>query len=174
MQDVRRQAYARAGEAVARHTQGRPLGNLALDAPLPPVGRGPADTRAWQVDLGSRVRHQAELEILARWAGLLAESRACLDGRPPPEGWGPALEPLEALGRRVTRSDDENDAYLEWLRRRAWALVDLPEIWAAIEAVAEPLAAAGRLEAGKVDDLIAGTYRARRHRTGFLSILRRP
>ena len=47
-------------------------------------------------------------------------------------------EPIAAMGRRVTRSDDENEAYLEWLRRRALGLLDLPGTWTAVEAWARP------------------------------------
>jgi hypothetical protein len=119
------------------------------------------------VDLGSGARHRLELEILAHWAGLLSEARACWDGGAPPDGWGPALEPLADLGRRVTRSDDENEAYLEWLRRRAAGLLDLPGTWAAVEAVAEALLAKGSLAGAEAAALIAGIQRSRRRTRGL-------
>lgn len=169
---TRRRAYARAGEAVVRHTQGRPLPTLTLEPAPPPTGRGGPDSPYRQVDLGSRARHQVEREMLAQWAGLLAESRACCEGQPPAEGWGPVREHLADLGRRITRSDAENDAYLEWLRLRALALIEIPEIWAAIEAVAAALAAEGRLDAGRTEEVITATYRSRRKRTGVLDLFR--
>lgn len=171
----RRIAYRRAGEAVARHTQGRRVPDLTLEpAPTAPVNPDGGASRGRQVDLGSRTRHQTELEILARWAGLVSESRACLGDREPPGGWGPAREPMAALGRRVTRSLDENDAYLEWLRRRALGLIDLPEIWAAVEAVAGTLLAEGRVGSREVSDIVAGAHRARRRPSGFAGIFRNP
>lgn len=161
-------AYRGAGDAVARYTQGRPLRDLSLHA----QGPGEDESRYRPVDLGSRARRRLELEILALWAGLLAEGRACWDDREPPGGWGPVREPLAALGRRVTRSDEENEAYLEWLRQRALGLLDLPAIWPAIEAVAEALLAEGTIGAGETAALIAGTNRARRRRSGIGGWLR--
>ena len=137
----RRLAYRQAGFAVARHAQGRVLGALTLQPPAAEDDSG----RRWPVDLGSGARHRLELEILAQWAGLMSEARACLDGREPADGWGEAREPITGLGRRVTRSDEENEAYLEWLRRRANGLLDLPGTWPAIEALVESLLRHSRL-----------------------------
>jgi hypothetical protein len=107
------------------------------------------------------------LEILAQWAGLMSEARACFDGREPAGGWGPVREPLAALGRRVTRSDEENEAYLEWLRRRAEGLLDLSSTWPAVEALAEALLAEGRLAGPEAEALISGVERSRRRRFGI-------
>ena len=171
----RRLAYRQAGEAVARYTQGRPVPDLAVDRPpapaLPGEGRS---ARARQVDLGSGTRHKVEMEILARWSGLLAEARACLGDREPSGGWGAAGETLAALGRRVTRRPDENDAYLQWLQRRALGLIDLPDIWAAVEAVAETLLADGKLGSREVSEIVAGVHRARRRRSGLAGWFRNP
>ena len=158
-----RLAYRTAGLAVAHHAQGRSPRALTLQ----PAAGDEAGGRRWPVDLGSGARHRLELEILAQWAGLLSEARACWDGGAPPDGWGPALEPLADLGRRVTRSDDENEAYLEWLRRRAGGLLDLPGTWAAVEAVAEALLAKGSLAGAEAAALIAGIQRSRRRTRGL-------
>ena len=167
-------AYRLAGDAVARYTQGRRVPDLSLERPAAEAAPEGGALRGWQVDLGGRTRYQTELEILARWTGLVGESRACLNDREPPGGWGAAREPIAALGRRVTRSLDENDAYLEWLRRRAIGLIDLPEIWAAVEALAEALLAKGEVGRREASDIIAGAHRARRRRTGFAGIFRNP
>ncbi len=170
----RRLAYRRAGYAVARHTQGRRVPDLSLESPAAPAAPAGSDSRWWQVDLGSRARYQTELEVLARWAGLLGESRACLGDREPPGGWGPARDPLAVLGQRVTRDLEENDAYLEWLRRRALGLIDLPDIWAAVEAVADALLTEGKVGSREVSEIVAGVHRARRHRSGFAGFFRNP
>jgi hypothetical protein len=163
--DRRRLAYRQAGRAVARHIQGRRPEALSLAGPGPGVD-GPGSR--WPVDLGTAARHRLEMEILAGWAGLLAEARAVagVEGAPP-AGWGAALEPLAALARRVTRSEAENEAYLEWLRRRAEGLLDLPQIAPAVEAVAAALLDRGRLAAGEVVALIAATPRPRRRWPGW-------
>lgn len=160
----RRLAYRRAGLAVAHYTQGRALGVLSLHLPGP-EDDGPG--RRWPVDLGSGARHRLELEILAHWVGLLCEARACLDNGEPAGGWGSAREPIADLGRRVTRSDEENEAYLEWLRRRALGLIDLPGTWPAVEAVAGALLADGKVEGRAATALIAGVQQARRRRSGI-------
>lgn len=157
-----RLAYRRAGLAVAHHAQGRAPRALSLQPAADDAGG-----RHWPVDLGSAARHRLELEILAQWAGLLSEARACWDGGTPPDGWGPALEPLADLGRRVTRSDGENDAYLEWLRHRAGGLLDLPGTWPAIEALAEALLEKGSLGGAEVAALITGIQRSRRPNRGL-------
>jgi hypothetical protein len=147
----RRVAYRRAGYAVTRSTQGRPLRAVTLEAADP--GRR-AGARNWPVDLGSHQRHDLEMEILARWSGLNAEARGCFSGQEPPGGWGDLRAPLAEMGRQVTRSEDENDGYLEWLRRRAAGLLELPGEWEAIEAVAEALLERGRVGESEVSALI--------------------
>jgi len=165
-----RLAYSRAGYAVARHTQGERVPNLSMDLPAaPPVPDEGHTPRNWEVAMGSRARHRTELEILARWTGLVSESRACLGDREPPGGWGAAREPIAALARRITRNLDENDAYLEWLRQRAIGLIDLPEIWAAVEAVAKALLAKGQVGYREASDIVAGVQRARRRWPGLSS-----
>ncbi|MFH1330088.1 MAG: hypothetical protein ABIJ48_05500 [Actinomycetota bacterium] len=161
----RRLAYRRAGLAVAHYTQGRPLSALSLRRPPGPGDEGPGHGRP--VDLGSGARHRLELEVLAHWASLLCEARACLDDQEPAGGWGAAREPIADLGRRVTRSEEENEAYLEWLRRRALGLIDLPGTWPAVEAVAGALLAEGEIGGREATDLIAGVQRTRRHRSGI-------
>lgn len=158
-----RLAYRKAGLAVAHHAQGRTPRSLSLQ----PAADDEAGGRPWPVDLGSAARHRLELEILARWVGLLSEARACWDGGSPPEGWGRALEPLADLGRRVTRSDAENEAYLEWLRRRAGGLLELPGTWPAVEALAEALLEKGSLGGTEAAALIAGIQRSRRRTRGL-------
>jgi hypothetical protein len=158
-----RLAYRRAGLAVAHHAQGRAPRPLSLQ----PAADDEAGGRRWPVDLGSAARHRLELEILAQWAGLLSEARACWDGGAPPEGWGRALEPLADLGRRVTRSDGENEAYLEWLRHRAGGLLELPGTWPAVEALAEALLEKGSLGGADATALIAGIQRSRRRTRGL-------
>jgi len=170
----RRLAYRLAGDAVARYTQGRRVPDLSLERPETEAVPTGGALRGWQVDLGGRGRQQTELEILARWVGLVSESRACLNDREPPGGWGAAREPIAALGRRVTRGLDENDAYLEWLRRRAIGLIDLPEIWAGVEAVAEALLTKGVIRSREASENVAGVHRAHRRRTGFADIFRNP
>jgi hypothetical protein len=170
----RRLAYRRAGEAVARYTQGRRLPDLALEPPAAEAARAVGAPRGWQVDLGSRGRQRTELEILARWTGLLGESRACFADREPPEGWDPARGALADLGLRVTRGPEENDAYLEWMRRRARGLIDMPEIWAAVEAVAEALLTKGAICSREASEIIARVNRAHRQRIGFAGIFRNP
>jgi hypothetical protein len=165
----RRLAYRRAAYAVARQAQGHRPHHISLDRPGPEADEG---GRAWPVDLGSAARHRLEMEILARWAGLTGEARACLDDRPPEGGWAEALEPIAALGRRVTRGAEENDAYLEWLRRRSLGLLDLPGMWPAVEAVAEALLESGTLGAKEAGALISGTQRSTRRRTGIAGFLR--
>jgi hypothetical protein len=162
-QDRIRLAYRTAGLAVAHHTQGRMLRALSLQ---PAAGENEPG-RHWPVDLGSRARHHLELEILARWAGLASEARACWGGGEPPGGWGPARQPLADLGRRVTRSDEENDAYLEWLRRRAGGLLDLPGTWPAVEALAEALLQKGSVGGAEATALITGMQRSRRRARGL-------
>lgn len=160
-----RRAYRRAGYGVALFSQGRRVPFLSLEKeaepPVPEVERTP---RGWEVAMGSRARHDVELEILARWTALVSESRGCLDGQEPPEGWGPAAGALAVLGGRVTRDPEENEAYLEWLRRRALGLIAIPEIWAAVEAVAGALLARGALSYRETSDTVAGVLRARRGR----------
>jgi hypothetical protein len=156
-------AYRMAGLAVARHAQGKVLRSMSLQ----PAAGEDEPGRRWPVDLGSGARHRIELEILARWAGLVSEARACWDGGEPPGGWGPAREPLADLGRRITRSDEENDAYLEWLRRRAGGLLDLPGTWPAVEALAEALLAKGAVGGAEATALITGVQRSRRPRRGM-------
>jgi len=156
-------AYRLAGVAVAHHAQGQVLPALDLRRPALDDDSG----RPWPVDLGSGARHRLELQILAQWAGLMSEARACHEGREPAGGWGAAREPLTALGHRVTRSDEENEAYLEWLRRRALGLLDLPSTWPAVEAVAGALLAEGKVEGREATALIAGEQRARRRRSGI-------
>jgi hypothetical protein len=160
----RRLAYRQAGSAVARHAQGRVLGALTLQQP---VGDEDDSGRRWPVDLGSGARHRLELAILAQWAGLMSEARACFDGREPAGGWGAAREPITGLGRRITRSDEENEAYLEWLRRRADGLLDLPGTWPAVETLAEALLEEGHLAGPEADALISGVERSRRRRSGI-------
>jgi hypothetical protein len=149
----RGRAFRRAGYAVARLTQGRPLRLINLDGPEP-VDEGPGERVT--VDLGGGSRHRLEMELLARWAGLLSEGRDCRDDVPPPGGWGAAAAPLAAMGLRVTRSDDENEAYLEWLRRRALGLLDLPGIWKGVEAVGEALLKDGTVDERQARALVAG------------------
>lgn len=163
-----RLAYRRAGLAVAHHAQGRPPRALSLR----PAAEDDEGGRRWPVDLGSGARHRLELEILAQWAGLLSEARACWDGGAPPDGWGRALEPLADLGRRITRSDGENEAYLEWLQRRAGGLLDLPGTWPAVEAVAEALLEKGSLPGAEVTALIGGAQRSRRRNRGLSGFFR--
>lgn len=163
-----RSAYHRAGYAVALYTQGRQLPVLSLTAPAePPVPDDQHLPRSWAVAMGSRARSKVELEIIARWTALVSEARACFGDREPPGGWGPAGDALAVLGRRVTRDPAENEAYLEWLRRRALGLVDIPEIWASIEGLAEALLARGALSSRDASDLIAGVLRSRRRRSGI-------
>lgn len=170
----RRLAYRRAGDAVARYTQGRRVPNLSLEPAAVAGAPIDGDPRRWQVDLGGRGRQQTEMEILARWVGLVSESRACFNDQEPPGGWGPTLEALAALGRRVTRNPEENDAYLEWLRRRAQGLIGIPEIWEAVEALAEALLAKGAVSSRAASEIVAGVQRIRRRRTGFADIFRNP
>jgi hypothetical protein len=170
----RRLAYRRAGEAVARYTQGRRVPDLSLEPPAAEAAPAAGAPRGGQVDLGSRGRQRTELEILARWTGLVGESRACFADREPPAGWGPAREDLDDLGLRVTRGPEENDAYLEWLRRRAQGLIDLPEIWAAVEAVAQALLAKGAIRSHEASEIVARVNRAHRQRVGFAGIFRNP
>lgn len=163
-----RLAYHRAGYGVALYTQGRRIPVLSLteqaEPPLPDEGRIP---RGWEVAMGSRARHEVELEILARWTALASESRGCFDDREPSGGWGPAGEALSALGGRVTRDPDENEAYLEWMRRRALGLIGIPEIWAAVQAVARALLEREALSSRETSDTISGVLRARRRRAGI-------
>lgn len=165
----RRLAYRRAAYAVARQAQGHRPHHISLDQPGPEADE---ETRAWPVDLGGAARHRLEMEILARWAGLMGEARACLDDRPPESGWDAALEPIAALGRRVTRSPEENEAYLEWLRRRSVGLLDLPGMWPAVEAVAEALLESGSIGAHEAANLISGAQRANRRRRGLAGFFR--
>ena len=102
----------------------------------------------------------------------MSEARACWDGGEPPGGWGSAREPLADLGRRVTRSDEENEAYLEWLRRRAGGLLDLPGAWPAVEALAEVLLQKGSVGSAEATALITGVQRSRRPRRGMDSFFR--
>ena len=155
-----RLAYRRAGLAVARHAQGHAVHTITLQ----PEAAADEPGRVWPVDLGSGARHRLELDILAQWAALMSEARACWDGGEPPGGWGPAREPLADLGRRITRSDEENDAYLEWLRRRATGLLDLPGTWQAVEALAEALLQKGSIGGAEATALITGVQRSRRPR----------
>ncbi len=165
----RRLAYRLAGTAVARHAQGRALRALTLQrAAVEDDDSG----RRWPVDLGSRARHRLELQILAQWAGLMSEARACFEGREPDGGWGAVREPLTDLGRQVTRSDEENEAYLEWLRRRAMGLLDLPGTWTAIDSLAEALLAKGSVAGEEAMALITGVQQAQRRRSGFSSWFR--
>jgi hypothetical protein len=169
----RRTAYRQSGLAVARYTQGRTVPDLSLDRPETPVAPE-RSIRAWEVDLGSRTRHQVELEIIAQWAGPVAESRACFEDREPPQGWGAAGELLAALGRRVTRTADENDAYLEWLRRRALGLIEIPQIWAAIETLAAALLSRGTIPSAEASEIVAGVQRVARRRVGLAGFFRNP
>jgi len=169
----RRTAYRQSGLAVARYTQGRTVPDLSLDRPETPVAPE-RSIRAWEVDLGSRTRHQVELEIIAQWAGPMAESRACFEDREPPQGWGAAGELLAALGRRVTRTADENDAYLEWLRRRALGLIEIPQIWAAIETLAAALLSRGTIPSVEASEIVAGVQRVARRRVGLSGFFRNP
>jgi hypothetical protein len=173
--DRKRLAYRQAGYAVALYSQGRRVPALSLERSLqsPVAAEEDAPGRRWPVDMGSVARHRLELEILAMWAGFLSESRACLGDREPPGGWGPAREPMADLGRRVTRSLDENDAYLEWMRRRALGLIDLPEVWAAVEALAGAVLAQGAVGAGEASAIVAGLHRSRR-RSGIFGMFRDP
>jgi hypothetical protein len=170
----RRLAYRRAGHAVARCTQGGPVPDLSLEPPGQSATATGDLPRGWEIDLGSRARHRTELEMIARWTGLAAESRACFGDREPPDGWGPAREPIAALGRRVTRSLDENDAYLEWLRRRALGLLDIAPIWAAIEAVATALLEKEEVSSGEAVEIVAAVQRTGRRRVGLAGIFRNP
>ena len=163
-----RLAYHRAGYGLALYTQGRQIPVLSLteqaEPPVPDEGHTP---RGWEVAMGSRARHEVELEILARWTALVSESRGCLDDREPPAGWGPAAEALSVLGGRVTRDPEENKAYLEWMRRRALGLIGIPEIWAAVQAVARALLEGGTLSSRETSGIIAGVLRAKRGRAGI-------
>ena len=163
-----RLAYHRAGYGVALYTQGRRVPMLSLteqaEPPVPDEGHTP---RTWEVAMGSRARHEVELEILARWTALVSESRECFDGREPPGGWGPAAEALSVLGRRVTRDPEENEAYLVWIRRRAQGLIGIPEIWAAVQAVAQALLEKENLSPRETSDIVTAVYRARRRRGGI-------
>lgn len=163
-----RLAYHRAGYGVALYSQGRRVPMLSLteqaEPPVPDEGHTP---RTWEVAMGSRARHEVELEILARWTALVSESRECFDGREPPGGWGPAAEALSVLGRRVTRDPEENEAYLEWIRRRAQGLIGIPEIWAAVQAVAQALLEKENLSPRETSDIVTAVYRARRRRGGI-------
>ena len=170
----RRLAYRRAGDAVARYTQGRRVPSLSME---PSEGEGVpvgGDPRRWQVDLGGRGRQQTEMEILARWAGLVSESRACFADQEPPGGWGPPREALGALGRRVTRDPEENDAYLEWLRRRARGLIDIVEVWEGVEALAEALLERGSIPSREASETVARVHRIHRRRAGFADLFRNP
>ena len=160
----RRAAYRRAGYAVARYTQGRPLHRVNLEGPGPSGELGAA---RHPVDLGGGARHDLEMEILAQWAGLQSEARACFEDRQPPGGWGSALDPLADLGRPVTRSDEENEAYLEWLRCRAAGLLDLPGIWPAVDALAGRLLQTGRIGEKEAAGLIAGARPPRQRPRGL-------
>jgi hypothetical protein len=174
--DRKRLAYRQAGYAVARYAQGRKVPDLSMEgslqSPMAAAQDGDGAGPQWPVDLGSMSRHRVELEILALWAGFLSESRACLGDREPPEGWGPAREPMAALGQRVTRNLDENDAYLEWLRRRALGLIDLPESWAAVETIAAAVLARGAVGSREASAIVSGVNRARRRRSGFANLFR--
>ncbi len=161
-------AYRLAGAAVARHAQGRVLPTLDLRRPALDDDSG----RPWPVDLGSGARHRLELQILVQWAGLMSEARACHEGREPAVGWGAAREPLTALGHRITRSDEENEAYLEWLRRRAVGLLDLPGTWTAVEKLADALCREGSVGGSQAMALIAGVQQAQRRRSGISSWFR--
>jgi hypothetical protein len=169
----RRLAYRRAGYAVARYTQGHSAPAISAEGspeapwadPRLPLHRGP-------VDLGSRARHHLELQVLAQWAALLSESRACLGDGEPPGGWGGALDGVSALGRLVTRSDEENQAYLGWLRRRAMGLIDLPDVWAAIEALAEQALSAGPIGPRQAAAIIGAAEEPARRRSGVLEWFR--
>jgi hypothetical protein len=162
-------AYRVAGAAVARHAQGRPLSTLDLRRA---ASEDDASDRRWPVDLGSRGRHRIEMEILTHWTGLMSEARACYEGGEPAGGWGAAREPLAALGRRVTRSEEENEAFLEWLRRRALGLLDLPGTWTAVEKLAEALGREGTVPGGQAMALITGVQQAQRRRSGISGWLR--
>ncbi|MBM3696658.1 MAG: hypothetical protein FJW79_12135 [Actinobacteria bacterium] len=161
----RSRAYRKAGHAVAHHVQGRRPSRLALD---PPTEAESESSRP--VDLGGGARHRLELEILALWVGLEAEARAAAQAGAP-AGPTPGPDHLAALGRRVTRSEQENEAYLEWLRRRALGLLDLPGIWPAVEKVAEALLADGSLSAADLTALVSGAQRSHR-RPGLSGWLR--
>ena len=169
----RRLAYRQAGLAVARYTQGRPVPDLSLDRSETP-GPSEAGSRGWEVDLGSRSRQKVELEIISQWVGPVAESRACFENGEPPQGWGAVREPLAALGQRVTRTPGENDAYLEWLRQRAIGLIDIPPIWAAIEALASALLDRGVVPSAEASAIVAGVQRTARRRVGFAGLFRNP
>ena len=155
----RGRAFRRAGYAVARLNQGRPLRLITLNDPEP-ADEGPGERVT--VDLGGGARHRLEMELLARWAGLLSEGRACRGEVAPPGGWSAAAAPLAPMGRRVTRSEDENEAYLEWLRRRALGLLDPPGMWAGVEAVGEALLKDGTVDERQVGALVAGAQPPRR------------
>jgi len=162
-------AYRKAGYAVACYAQGRPVPALSPDRP---GAEEDEPGRAWPVDLGSGARHRLELEILARWVAVLAEERAAQEaGATPPPG-GRTREVLDALGRRITRSPEENEAYLEWLRRRAQGLLDLPGMWAAMEKAAETLLTSGAMSSREATALIAGVQQERRRRSGIGGWLR--
>ena len=169
----RRLAYRQAGLAVALYTQGQPLPHLVLDRPKTPAAVE-SGARGWEIDLGSRARHRVELQIIALWAGPVAEARACFEDREPPQGWEAVREPMAALGRRVTRSPEENDAYLEWLRRRAVGLIDIPQVWSAIDALANALLEKGSLSPDEASDLVAAVQRVSRRRVGLAGLFRNP
>lgn len=142
---LRATAYHEAGHAVA-HIQLRQPFQYATIIPregsLGHIGEKNLDHRFEQ---GSGLVHRAKVEsqIIICWAGPYAQYKY-LHKRPPSSnsissGWGTDLNNLMGMTGYETGSPEETQAYIEWLRLRAWNLVNAPLSWLQIEAVATEL-----------------------------------
>lgn len=113
------------------------------------------------VELGAgstRARKQAEARIMMAFAGALATRHAFPRSRSG-QASGPDLDMAFGCAMAFTGSEDEMNAYVNWLHIRTKQMVESRLVWPLIEAVANALRERQSLNASDVKDIIDQTNR---------------
>jgi hypothetical protein len=135
---LKRTAYHEAGHAVVSFALRRAVRRVSIVPGEEFLGRCTLAQAGDPDGLPERQeRARAEREILVLLAGGLAEAK--LAGRHNHAGASQDIDAAFSWATRVSGSMEEAEAYLAWLRVRARHLLDVPEHWSAVEALAAEL-----------------------------------
>lgn len=137
-------AVHEAGHAGVARALGRSVHKITIEPDGEAYGRcvSPPFAKSFDPDLAhfdARTRRRLEDEIMIMLGGQIAQARVDPDEARVLFGGAADLESATELARYASGDDDEADAYVEWLRHRAFRIVWNQVWWGAIESLASAL-----------------------------------
>jgi ATP-dependent Zn protease len=141
MNQRERAAFHEAGHAVVRRYFGMGIKKITIVEDDESYGRvsnrPPGDWFRPDIEIDGRRRRRIELEIMTGWAGTLAEEMHAGESEATIAGAREDINQIANLALYASGSEEEAEAYIEWLRLRTLGILRV--MWGEIEAVATAL-----------------------------------